>query len=82
MQWLGSFFIFIVLWWVVVFTVLPWGTKPLENPGLGHDRGAPAVPYLKRKLLITTLITLVLWGIGVFLILRYHLSLTMLERPE
>jgi predicted secreted protein len=82
MQWIGSIFIYIVIWWVVVFAVLPWGVRREENPGPGHDPGAPAVPHLKRKLIITTLITFVIWGIGVFLILRYHLSLTMLERPQ
>jgi predicted secreted protein len=82
MQWIGSIFIFMVIWWVVLFSVLPWGVRRQENPELGHDPGAPAVPYLKRKILVTTLITLVLWGIGVVLILRYHLSLTMLERPQ
>ncbi|HVZ01578.1 MAG TPA: DUF1467 family protein [Dongiaceae bacterium] len=82
MQWLGSVFIFMVLWWVVLFAVLPWGVRQQENPEPGHDPGAPAVPHLKRKLLITTLITFVLWSIGVFLILHYHLSLTMLEHAK
>jgi predicted secreted protein len=80
MQWLGSIFIYIVLWWVVVFTVLPWGVRRQENPGPGHDPGAPAVTNIKMKLLITTLITFLIWGIGVFLILHYHLSLTELEK--
>jgi predicted secreted protein len=82
MQWLGSIFIYMVLWWVVLFVVLPMGVQRQENPEPGHDPGAPKSLNLKRKLLITTLITFVLWGIGVFLILHYHLSLTMLERPK
>ena len=81
MQWIGSIFIYVVVWWVVLFAVLPWGVKHQETPEPGHDPGAAAVTHLKRKLVITTLVTFVLWGIGVFLILRYHLSLTMLERP-
>ena len=67
---------------MVLFAVLPWGVRREENPEIGHDPGAPAVSHLKRKLVITTLITFVLWGIAVFLILRYNLSLTMLERPQ
>jgi predicted secreted protein len=82
MQWLGSVFIYIVVWWVVLFAVLPWGVRRHESPEAGHDPGAPAVTHLKQKLIVTTLITFVLWGIGVFLILHYHLSLTMLERPQ
>jgi predicted secreted protein len=83
MQWLGSIFIYIVVWWVVLFTVLPWGVRSEDNPERGHDPGAPSVTHLKKKLIATTLITFVLWGIGVFLILRYNLSLTMLfERSQ
>lgn len=82
MNWLGSFFIYLVLWWVVLFMVLPWGVRRQDAPEPGHDPGAPHVTHLKRKLIATTLITLVIWGIGVFLILHYNLSLTMLERPD
>jgi predicted secreted protein len=82
MNWIGSIFIYIVVWWVVLFAVLPWGVKREENPEPGHDPGAPAVTHLKRKLIATTLITFVLWGIGVFLFVHYGLSLTMLEHPE
>ena len=82
MNWIGSFFIYIVVWWVVLFAVLPWGVQREENPELGHDPGAPAVTHLKKKLIATTLITFVLWGIGVFLFVHYGLSLTMLERAK
>jgi predicted secreted protein len=82
MNWIGSFFIYIVVWWVVLFAVLPWGVQRQENPVPGHDPGAPAVTHLKKKLLATTLITFVLWGIGVFLFMHYGLSLTMLEHAK
>jgi predicted secreted protein len=82
MNWIGAFFIYIVVWWVVLFAVLPWGVQREENPELGHDPGAPAVTHLKKKLIATTLITFVLWGFGVFLFMHYGLSLTMLERAK
>jgi predicted secreted protein len=82
MNWIGSIFIYIVVWWVVLFAVLPWGVKRNEHPEVGHDPGAPAVTHLKQKLVATSLITLVLWGIGVFLFVHYGLSLTMLEHPK
>ena len=82
MNWLGSFFVYVVLWWLVLFAVLPFGVQRQENPEPGHDPGAPAVTHLKKKLIATTLITLVIWGIGVFLFMRYGLSLTMLERTQ
>ena len=43
--------------------VLPWGVSRTENPEAGHDHGAPARPMLVRKLLITTGITIMLFGI-------------------
>lgn len=82
MNWIGSIFIYIVLWWVVLFAVLPWGVRRQENPEPGHDPGAPALPHIGRKVIATTLITLVLWGIGVVLIQYFGLSLTMLERTQ
>lgn len=82
MNWIGSFFVYIVLWWVVLFAVLPWGVTRQENPEPGHDPGAPAVTHLKKKLIATTLVTLVIWGIGVSLIMYFGLSLTMLERAR
>jgi len=82
MNWIGAIFIYIVVWWVVLFAVLPWGVKRNENPEPGHDPGAPALPHIKRKVIATTLITFVLWGIGVFLFWYYGVSLTMLERTQ
>lgn len=58
--------VFIVIWWLVLFMVLPWGVRRTENPEEGHDPGAPARPMLVRKALATTAITLVLFGIFYF----------------
>lgn len=55
--------VFIIIWWIMLFMVLPWGVSRTENPEAGHDHGAPARPMLVRKLLITTGITIVLFGI-------------------
>ena len=55
--------VFIIIWWIMLFMVLPWGVSRTENPEAGHDPGAPARPKLVRKLLITTGITIVLFGI-------------------
>jgi predicted secreted protein len=60
--------LFLIIWWVVIFTVLPWGARPPENPEPGHDPAAPAKPMLVRKALITTAISAVIWGILFYLI--------------
>ncbi len=63
----GSIVTFVMIWWVVLFTVLPWGIQSqLETDDVepGSEPGAPTAPRLSRKLLITTGITFVLWLIA------------------
>ncbi len=55
--------VFIVIWWVTLFAVLPWGVSRTENPETGHDTGAPARPMLGRKILITTGITIAIFTV-------------------
>jgi predicted secreted protein len=50
---------FFLIWWVVLFAVLPWGVRSQHEGGEiapGTDPGAPVVPRLRRKLLWTTLV--------------------------
>lgn len=55
-------FIFLVIWWLTLFVVLPWGVRRSENADSGHDPGAPSNPMLLRKALVTTVIALAIWG--------------------
>ena len=51
--------IYFIIWWVVLFAVLPWGVRSQGESGPvvpGTDPGAPAVPELRRKLLLTTIV--------------------------
>jgi predicted secreted protein len=62
-----AFAIYFVLWWVVLFAVLPFGVRSQAESGdelAGTDPGAPIKPQMGRKLLWTTLISAVLFGIG------------------
>ena len=36
--------LFFLLWWVVLFTTLPFGVRRAENPEPGIDPGAPENP--------------------------------------
>jgi len=58
------FAIYIVVWWVVLFAVLPLGTssETHEPPTDGSQWGVPKTPNLKRKFLTTTWIALVVWA--------------------
>ncbi|MBV8538402.1 MAG: DUF1467 family protein [Alphaproteobacteria bacterium] len=48
--------VYIVIWWIVLFTVLPWGAKPPDNPQPGHATSAPEKPRLLLKFAVTTAI--------------------------
>jgi len=57
--------VFAVLWFLVLFCVLPFGTPSQSEEGevaFGTPRSAPANPRMKRKFLITTLIAFVIWA--------------------
>jgi predicted secreted protein len=53
--------IYFILWWVVLFAVLPWGVRGQQEGGgeivPGTDPGAPVLPQLARKLVATTLVS-------------------------
>ena len=42
--------------------ILPFYSKSSDNPEYGHDKGAPENPFLKIKIILTTIISLILWG--------------------
>ena len=53
--------IYFVIWWTVLFAVLPLGVRKLKDPGKGEERGAPERPDLVRKAIITSIVAAVLW---------------------
>ena len=66
---------FFLIWWVVLFAVLPWGVHSQQEAGemaAGTDPGAPAVPRLGRKLMWTTLVTCALFAV-VYVVSLHHL---------
>jgi predicted secreted protein len=69
---IGTYFI---VWWLVLFTVLPIGVRaPGEDDEVtpGHADGAPVQPYLLRKFLATTIISAVIFAI-VYAVITYRL---------
>jgi predicted secreted protein len=58
----------VIIWWVVIFAVLPWGVKVSDNPEPGHAPSAPEKPMLWRKAAITTVIATILWGVAYYVI--------------
>lgn len=70
MEWFTAFVLYVMIWWVVLFAVLPFGTRPVAEPDDATGwRGAPARPRLLLKLAVTTLLSTLLWG-GAMLVVR------------
>ncbi len=64
--------VYVIIWWVVIFAVLPWGVRVPETHGPGHATSAPEDPKMWRKAAITTAISAVIW-IGVYLLVQSDL---------
>jgi predicted secreted protein len=54
----GGIALFFVIWWILLFAVLPFGVRtPVDDGeiGAGTDPGAPATPALHEKAIWTTI---------------------------
>jgi predicted secreted protein len=70
--------VYFIIWWVVLFAVLPWGVKSQAEEGRvseGTEAGAPARPLILRKLLATTLISALVFAILWYLRVKVGLGL-------
>lgn len=62
----SAFVVFILVWWVTLFTVLPLGVRGQAEEGdiaKGTEPGAPVESQMKRKLILTTIISIVAWAV-------------------
>lgn len=71
MNLLEGIVVYILIWWAVLFTVLPWGIRQDEgrDPAQGHAPGAPANPMIARRFLVTSAVAAALWAV-VFALVR------------
>ena len=68
MNWFTGIMVYVIVWWLVFFTTLPFGVRPLEHIETGHDIGAPAKPRLWMKALVSSIIAGVLFAIIYYVI--------------
>ena len=62
----GGLAVYFVVWWIVLFAMLPVGVRSQAEKGAvatGSDPGAPEQPMLLKKALWTTLIAAVLFAV-------------------
>jgi predicted secreted protein len=69
-----TFAIYFLIWWVTLFAVLPFGVRSQHEAETtpGTDPGAPVLPRLWWKLLWTTLIAAVIYGV-LYVVYTYRL---------
>jgi len=76
--------VFFLIWWVTLFAVLPWGVRSQQESGEvvpGTDPGAPLVPRLGRKLIWTTLVTCVVFGVFYVVFTDQLVTLDQILKP-
>ena len=66
--------IYFVVWWIVLFAILPLGVKNAHEAGEttleGNEPGAPVDPQLGRKAIITTVVSGVVF-VMIYFALQY-----------
>ena len=69
MNWFTGVVLYVLIWWTMLFAVLPFGTRPVpeadEHTGW---RGAPARPRFWRTVIATTLVAAVVFAAAYWLV--------------
>ena len=73
--------IYFLIWWIVLFAVLPWGVKAQGEEGVpGSDPGAPRTHRVWAKLLWTTVVASVVFAACTYVYLNGLVTLDDLGR--
>ena len=77
----GSIIVYVMIWWIIFFSVLPIGIQSnkekFKEKIEGIDPGAPNNPKIVKKFLITTIITSI-----IFIVIYYLVKLDLLDLRE
>ncbi len=75
----GSIIIYVMIWWIVFFSILPFGIQSnkdaFKESVEGIDPGAPKNPKIAKKFLIATIITSILFIVIYYLVNNDFLNL-------
>lgn len=83
MNLLSAVAVFFIIWWTVLFTTLPIGVRSQAEDGEivdGTEAGAPTRTNLRFKLLLTTIISLLVFGAFYYVTVVLGLSIDDLPR--
>tara|TARA_B110000444_G_C18695640_1_gene526441 strand:- start:29 stop:283 length:255 start_codon:yes stop_codon:yes gene_type:complete len=77
----GSIIVYVLIWWIIFFSVLPVGIQSnkekFKEKIEGIDPGAPNNPKIGKKFLITTILTSI-----IFLLIYYLVKFNFLNLRE
>jgi predicted secreted protein len=68
--------VYFVIWWIVLFAVLPIGVKVPGQPTKGFATSAPEHPQMKKKCYITTAISAIIWVMIQIVMLNHWVRFT------
>jgi predicted secreted protein len=74
---------YFVVWWIVLFIVLPFGIRTQDEAGevtLGTTRSAPVRPRLIRTVIATTIVAAIIVGAGWWAFAYFGLNLETIAR--
>ena len=72
----GSVVVYVIIWWIVFFSLLPIDVNRNKNTKIeGEDPGSPENPKIVKKFLYTTIISLVIFLIIYYLVDYNYLNL-------
>lgn len=76
MQLVSAIVIYIIIWWVVFFMLLPFWFQKQRDIQIGNSHSAPEKSYIGRQLLMTTLLSFVIfvaiYTVGYYGIIDYR----------
>lgn len=76
----SSIVVYILLWWWVLFMTLPFKARPPEVIEPGHATSAPEKSHIGKKMMITTVISGILFILVYFIITSELISFRELSR--
>ena len=74
MAWVTGIVVYVLVWWITLFAVLPLWVTPAEPDDPGHAAGAPQRPRLVLKMVITTVVAALIWLVIYMLVRSPRLS--------